>query len=302
MSESLNQLAKSAAFLILHENLERWASSYKVVLIAIKLRLLPLLGSGTVFTGFTLGPQTPNSNTFSPKTYESNTSKYSKVNTEDKNEFDAAETHRENYRLRDQNCVDLFSVNPDKYVTNLSDVTLSAHQKEDLSLGPNFCVPGIKFTDLSIYSESENLYDQLKPLVATYDEDRGWFEVKMVNIAHQFLNNNPKEKSNLSSQHVRACKELWENLNITIKKLKKVPESRDPSSEDIHLLQSTVTANPVKLLGLNTISKDIFDSLKPSKCKFPHMHGLPKTHKPNNPLRPILSVCTRQNIKSLNRQ
>ncbi|CAH8849554.1 unnamed protein product [Trichobilharzia szidati] len=141
MSESLNQLAKSAAFLILHENLERWASSYKkntcdenvamgceiielnariqnqlfrLISIcasegglyggasAIKLRLLPLLGSGTVFNGFTLGPQTPNSNTFSPKTYESNISKYSKVNTEDKNEFDAVETHRENYRLRDQ--------------------------------------------------------------------------------------------------------------------------------------------------------------------------------------------------------
>nr|CAH8828540.1 unnamed protein product [Trichobilharzia regenti] len=67
--------------------------------------------------------------------------------------------------------------------------------------------------------------------------------------------------------------------------------SRDPSSEDIQLLQGTVTANLLKLHGLNAISKDKLDSLKPSDCKFPHMYGLPKIHKPNNPLRPILSMC-----------
>ncbi|VDQ07364.1 unnamed protein product, partial [Trichobilharzia regenti] len=44
--------------------------------------------------------------------------------------------------------------------------------------------------------------------------------------------------------------------------------SRDPSSEDIQLLQDTVTANLVKLSGLNAI-----------------------IHKPNNPLRSIFSMC-----------
>ncbi|CAH8553005.1 unnamed protein product [Heterobilharzia americana] len=141
MSESLNQLAKSAAFLILHENLERWASSYqkntcdenvamgceiielnariqnqlfRLITIcaaegglyggasAIKLRLLPLLGSGTVFSGFTVGPQTSIPHVFSPKPYESNFSKYSRLNIEDKSEFDPVETRHENNRLRDQ--------------------------------------------------------------------------------------------------------------------------------------------------------------------------------------------------------
>ncbi|VDQ05000.1 unnamed protein product [Trichobilharzia regenti] len=68
--------------------------------------------------------------------------------------------------------------------------------------------------------------------------------------------------------------------------------SRDPSSEDIQLLQQgTVTANLVKLHGLIAINKDKFDSLKPSECKFPHMYGLPNIQKTNNPLRPILSMC-----------
>ncbi|VDQ13439.1 unnamed protein product, partial [Trichobilharzia regenti] len=71
----------------------------------------------------------------------------------------------------------------------------------------------------------------------------------------------------------------------------KITFSRDPSSEDIHLLQSTVTANLLKLHGLNAINKDKCDSLKPSDCKLPHTCRLPKLHKPNNPLCPILSLC-----------
>ncbi|CAH8536134.1 unnamed protein product [Schistosoma guineensis] len=138
MSESLNQLLKSGAFLILHENLERWASSYqtntcdenvamgceiielnariqnqlfRLISIcaseggpfgganAIKLRLLPLLGSGSVFSGFAVGKQTSNSNLFPPKTYESDISKYPR---QDKYEVDLIETRKENNRLREQ--------------------------------------------------------------------------------------------------------------------------------------------------------------------------------------------------------
>ncbi|VDQ07171.1 unnamed protein product [Trichobilharzia regenti] len=67
--------------------------------------------------------------------------------------------------------------------------------------------------------------------------------------------------------------------------------SRNPSSEDIQLLPGTVTASLVKLHGLNAISKDTFNSLKPLEFKFPNMYGLAKTHTPDIPLRPILSIC-----------
>ncbi|VDQ07170.1 unnamed protein product [Trichobilharzia regenti] len=89
----------------------------------------------------------------------------------------------------DQSRVDFFPVNPDKYVTNLSDITLSMHQKEALSLGLKFCVPRTKFTDLAIHAEFEKL-----SLTATSDEERSWFKAEMVDIAHQFLNNDPKER------------------------------------------------------------------------------------------------------------
>ncbi|VDQ00729.1 unnamed protein product [Trichobilharzia regenti] len=116
----------------------------------------------------------------------------------------------------DRNRVDIFPVNPDKYVTDLTNITLSTHQKEALSLGLKFCVPRKQSTDLAIHPEFENLYDQLKPLGATSDEHRSWFKAKMVDIAHQFLNNKPKKKSILNSQHFKALKELRENFNIII--------------------------------------------------------------------------------------
>ncbi|VDQ03463.1 unnamed protein product, partial [Trichobilharzia regenti] len=74
--------------------------------------------------------------------------------------------------IDDRNRVDVFPVNLDKYLTNLSDIALSTHQKEALSLGLKFWVPGAQFTDLAIHAEFENFYDQLKPLAATSDEDR----------------------------------------------------------------------------------------------------------------------------------
>ncbi|VDQ05776.1 unnamed protein product [Trichobilharzia regenti] len=65
---------------------------------------------------------------------------------------------------------------------------------------------------------------------------------------------------------------------------------RDFPSEDIQMLWGTMTANLAKLHGLNAISKDTFNSLKPSKCSFTHMYGLLKTRKPTNPPPPILST------------
>ncbi|VDQ03165.1 unnamed protein product [Trichobilharzia regenti] len=76
--------------------------------------------------------------------------------------------------------------------------------------------------------------------------------------------------------------------------------SRDSSSEDIQLLQGTVTANLVKLHDLIAISKDKFESLKSLECKLLHMYGLPKIHKPNNPL--YCQCANPQHVNLLNGQ
>ncbi|VDP45949.1 unnamed protein product [Schistosoma mattheei] len=41
---------------------------------------------------------------------------------------------------------------------------------------------------------------------------------------------------------------------------------------------------------MNVINKEEFNILKPSGSVLPNLYGLPKIHKHNNPLRPILSM------------
>ncbi|CAH8571709.1 unnamed protein product [Heterobilharzia americana] len=216
--------------------------------------------------------------------------------------------------LDSKNHINHFPVNPDKYVTNLSTVTLSTYQKEALSLGLKFCVPRKQSSDLATHAQFENLYNQLKPLVPTSIEDQGWLKAKMVDIAHQFCDSHQNQKSILTSEHFRAMKELRENPDIIILrpdkgsgvvimdkieykcKMSSILEdenkfTKDCSSEDVQLLQGTVTANLVKLLEMNVITSQKFALLKPTESRFPHLYGLPKVHKPNNPLRPIMSMC-----------
>ena len=42
----------------------------------------------------------------------------------------------------------------------------------------------------------------------------------------------------------------------------------------------------------NILSRDIYDRIRPTGSQRPHMYGLPKTHKENIPLRPILSMIS----------
>ncbi|CAH8662813.1 unnamed protein product [Schistosoma rodhaini] len=65
----------------------------------------------------------------------------------------------------------------------------------------------------------------------------------------------------------------------------------DVDSDGLHKLEKKVNSNLTKLLNMNAIDKDEFHLLKPMGSVYPHLYGLPKIHKPNIPLRPILSMC-----------
>lgn len=47
----------------------------------------------------------------------------------------------------------------------------------------------------------------------------------------------------------------------------------------------------MKLLKMNFINEKGFDIMKPTGYFLSNLYGLPKVHKPNNPLQPILSMC-----------
>ena len=44
------------------------------------------------------------------------------------------------------------------------------------------------------------------------------------------------------------------------------------------------------LVHQNILARDVYDRVRPTDSQLPRMYGLPKTHKENIPLRPILSM------------
>ncbi|CAH8858666.1 unnamed protein product [Trichobilharzia szidati] len=205
-------------------------------------------------------------------------------------------------------------LNPDKYVTNLSSVELLLHEKEVLSIGFNFSIPLNNISDLTIDSQFENLYDQLSSLTTSSTDDRSWSKVKCVDVAHQFRNSSRKQRSILTSTHFKSLKELRNRSDLVILtpdngsgvvvmdrsdyKTKMFSILNDKSkfiadvpSDDIRELVGKVTSRLVELRGMVVIDKQEFNSLKPMVSDYPNLCGLPKIHKVDNPLRPILLMC-----------
>ena len=65
-----------------------------------------------------------------------------------------------------------------------------------------------------------------------------------------------------------------------------VPLSRDPTSKVERRIMDIIKDFKTK----KYISKELFHKLKPSLSKAPHFYGLPKVHKAETPLRPIVSA------------
>uniref|UniRef100_A0A5K4F1X7 Reverse transcriptase domain-containing protein n=1 Tax=Schistosoma mansoni TaxID=6183 RepID=A0A5K4F1X7_SCHMA len=208
----------------------------------------------------------------------------------------------------------LFQFNPDKYVSNLSTVRLSVFEKEALSLGFNFSVAHTKISDLSIDAQFESLYDQLNPLVPTTLDKKNWLKVKLVDVAHHFHGSQVRQRSILTPKHFAALKNLQCRSDIVILRPDKGSgvvvinkcEYKDKmlsilgdqskflqdvsSNINVRKLESRVKSNLLKLLKMNVINNEEFNILKPSGSVLPNLYGLPKIHKPNIPLRPILSM------------
>ena len=125
------------------------------------------------------------------------------------------------------------------------------------------------------------------------------------------LRQTPKLKRNLSNSQQRALKSLKKKEDIVILKSDKGNATVVMNKDDYHqkclaLIQpptyKCLKKNPTAkierkvydcLKGLKDkglITKAHFESLRPSQSKAPRFYGLPKIHKPNTPLRPIVSA------------
>lgn len=55
-------------------------------------------------------------------------------------------------------------------------------------------------------------------------------------------------------------------------------------------IENQLTRSLKKLRDQQIISPDIYESIKPTGTHLPRLYGLPKVHKPDIPLRPILDM------------
>ena len=63
-----------------------------------------------------------------------------------------------------------------------------------------------------------------------------------------------------------------------------------PAKDPTKKVERRVTEVLKQLQEEEAIEKTLFDKLRPNLCRAPRFYGLPKIHKPNNPLRPIVSA------------
>jgi hypothetical protein len=84
-----------------------------------------------------------------------------------------------------------FPRNMHELVRNLSSIQLTTTHLEALSLGLKFALPRNNMSDTGIDSQFENLYNQLKFLSPTSEENQSWLKNKLVDIASHYRKHHP---------------------------------------------------------------------------------------------------------------
>ncbi|VDQ08435.1 unnamed protein product [Trichobilharzia regenti] len=95
---------------------------------------------------------------------------------------------------------------------------------------------------MEVQSQYGNLDNQISDLTPSSEDNLNWFNVKLVDISHQFLNARIHQKNGLSKEHA-VLKELIKKYNLIILK----PDKR----EDVNIMNKSDYQNK-----MNDILKD----------------------------------------------
>ncbi|CAH8860275.1 unnamed protein product, partial [Trichobilharzia szidati] len=208
----------------------------------------------------------------------------------------------------------VFPTCPEKYVYNYSDIPLSPIQMQILALGPKFCDATSKVNELNTKVQFENLIDQTKDLTPISYENADLFKSTVLSCCLDYINKKPSLRNVLSKEHRKQLKELKDNENLIItrpdkgsgivlmnksdylnkllvilsdeKKFQKQSPQKDPTEQT----ELQLTKILKKMKDESVISSKLYEQLRPSGSTTPRMYGLPKVHKQDVPLRPILDM------------
>lgn len=204
-----------------------------------------------------------------------------------------------------------------KTIINLSDHKLSPTEEFVLSHGLNFCLPPNNIKREEIFAEFEVLFGQLLHHVPHTPEQFSALKAKLSDLAHAYCGT-PVDIGDflILKECIQAGKSLRSNENIHVTKpdkgsgvvilnksdyISKMEFILQDSSKFKTLGSSAEADNTTKieaqiqrrLLQLKKeglLPADIYNKIRPTGSQRPRMYGLPKIHKKDVPLRPILSM------------
>ena len=186
---------------------------------------------------------------------------------------------------------------------NLSNTPLTTHQERLLSQGPKFVIRPKKPPVREYIAAVEQACTRLNQGEA----DELWIEVKKTIKKAQ---NRSKTPSNITKDEFKALKELKEDRDRVILTADKgvtlvIMEKKDYIQKAEELLNTTtykkIPEDPTnkqknKLVNIlksikseGGLNEDTYKKLYPTGAVSSKFYGLPKVHKPGNPLRPIVS-------------
>ena len=202
-------------------------------------------------------------------------------------------------------------------VLNLSHRNLTSDELFVLSLGLKFSVPPRKMQREMIFGEFESLAAQLHHHSHESKESRESLHAKLYDLAHGY-NGTPIDLSDyrMHKDCFQTYKSLKDDPNIIITKPDKgsgvvIQNRQDYISKMMTILSD---ASKFKVIGPTSqfdctsqieqafqrrmsrwlkdklIPDSIYHTIRPTGSQRPKLYGLPKSHKPNCPLRPILSM------------
>ena len=216
------------------------------------------------------------------------------------------------------------STDTDKVVINLSNRTLTTSELDVLSLGLSFCIPKLKIDFISHYFSFETLTKSLKSLPLPTSQ---WNKLvkEISSIAHTSFRDFDSVKRSfikLPQPLFDALTSLKADNSIVITKpdkgrgtvvmnkqdyITKVEDIlndatkfktiKDSAFSYITKLEDKLSRLLRKLLKLKVITDDVFNKLFTSGSSPGILYGLPKTHKPDVPIRPIISTIGTFNYK-----
>ena len=188
----------------------------------------------------------------------------------------------------------------DRWVVNLTDRSLSEPQKEVLRLGLNFAPAPTKLPLVDTIAAVEEGAQQLK------EEDAEDLRGRVCGI----LRHAKPPKDNLTKEQRRALKELRgledevilpadkgnatvvmtrEDYNTKMRGMLETATYQQLKKDPTAAQERKLTSRLGRLKKEGEIPESLYQRLRPSGSQLPRIYGLPKIHKPEVPLRPIVA-------------